>query len=64
MFGNTLASDHFRQPSRIIGVSPFSPRAPPTHTHTHKGLAELRRVKLGNDSGFKADQSMAVYISL
>lgn len=37
---------------------------PNTHTHTHKVLEELRRVKLGNDSGFKAGQSMAVYIIL
>lgn len=36
-------------------------RTAPTHT---EDIAELRRVKLGNDSGYKADQSMAAYISL
>lgn len=60
---------------RRAGIRPLSPAkadksagstfslTAPTHTHTHKRIAELRRVKLGNDSGFKADQSMAVYIS-
>lgn len=32
--------------------------------HTYKEIAELRRVKLGDDSGFRADQSMADYISM
>lgn len=39
-------------------------RFPPAALPTHKEIAELRRVKLSNDSGFSADQWVAVYISL
>lgn len=48
-------------PARLINHCVFvSTHSPPTL----KEIAELRRVKLGNDSGFTADQSMAAYIAL
>lgn len=72
--GNTMYN-MMKMPNVLeqAGIGPLPPSRPDKSArlhflwqppHTYKEIAELRRVKLGDDSGFRADQSMADYISM